>query len=448
MVAQVLNSLAVIFLLIVLFILQKKHIQFNKRVFCALFLGALLGALFHLQDHNNLSSGLAIASTVSTIYIRLLQMIIFPLVAMGILSAITKMSASTHLGRSLGLVIVMLLVTTAIAACVGIFITYVFHIDFHSLNHIIPEQSFLNQLAEKKSSMDPSLLVTLTNLVPTNPFADLAGMRNNSIAATVIFFLFLGFAYLGVNRKYPETGEKFKNGVDVLFTIIMRAVILIIRLTPYGVFGLIFQVFANTNYHDLLSLISFVGASYLAILLMYIVHSIILALNGYNILTYYKKVFPLLTFAFVSRSSAASIPLNIETQTDALGVNSGLASASSAFGAILGQNACAGIYPAMLAIIVAPTVGIDPFSLHFMATLVLVIVLNSLGVAGVGGGATFAAIATFSFFNMPLYIIALLVAIEPVIDMARTSLNINGSLVASLVSAKFTQNINKDIFNS
>ena len=96
-----------------------------------------------------------------------------------------------------------------------------------------------------------------------------------------------------------------------------------------------------------------------------------------------------MSFAFTSRSSAGALPLNIETQTKALGVDDATANFAGSFGLSIGQNGCAGVYPAMLATIVAPTVGIDVFSLQFILMLVAVVTISSFGVAGVGGGATF-----------------------------------------------------------
>lgn len=111
-----------------------------------------------------------------------------------------------------------------------------------------------------------------------------------------------------------------------------------------------------------------------------------------------------------------------------------IANFAATFGATIGQNGCAGIYPAMLAVMVAPTVGIDPFSLGYLATLILVVTISSLGIAGVGGGATFAAIVVLSTLNLPLALVGLLISIEPLIDMGRTALNVNGSMVAGTIT--------------
>ena len=217
----------------------------------------------------------------------------------------------------------------------------------------------------------------------------------------------------------------------------MRLVRFVIRLTPYGVFALMIKMAAISKWEDILSLGSFIVASYIAIILMFIVHGVLLGLSGINPITYFKKALSTLSFAFTSRSSAASIPLNIETQTDKLGNNPVVANFSATFGATIGQNGCAGIYPAMLAVMVAPTVGIDPFTVSYIATLVLVAAISSFGIAGVGGGATFAAIVVLSTLNLPLELVGLLISIEPLIDMGRTALNVNGAMTAGTLSSKW-----------
>lgn len=153
---------------------------------------------------------------------------------------------------------------------------------------------------------------------------------------------------------------------------------------------------------DILKLGSFVVVSYLGLALMFVVHGIILAATGVSPLRFFRKVWPVLTFAFTSRSSAASIPLNIEAQTRRLGVPQSIASFSASFGTTIGQNGCAGLYPAMLAVMVAPAVGIDTFDPLWIATLVAIVTLSSAGVAGVGGGATFAALIVLPAMGLPV----------------------------------------------
>jgi hypothetical protein len=182
-------------------------------------------------------------------------------------------------------------------------------------------------------------------------------------------------------------------------------------------------------------------ASYVAILIMFGVHAVLLAFAGVNVLQYFRKVWPVLTFGFTSRSSAATIPLNVETQIDELKVPSPIANLSASFGATIGQNGCAGIYPAMLAVMVAPTMGVDPTGLTFIAGLAAIIAISSFGVAGVGGGATFAALIVLPAMGFPVTIAALLISIEPLIDMARTALNVNGSMTAGVLTSRILKSL-------
>ena len=196
------------------------------------------------------------------------------------------------------------------------------------------------------------------------------------------------------------------------------------------------KVVATSNSSDMLNLIGFIFASYLAITVMFVIHAILVSLFGVNPKSYFKHIWPVLTFAFTSRSSAATIPLNVEAQVNKLRVPPAIANLSASFGATIGQNGCAGIYPAMLAVMVAPSVGIDPMDINFILSLVAMIVVSSFGIAGVGGGATFAALIVLPSMGLPVTIAALLISIEPLIDMARTALNVSGSMTAGTIASR------------
>ncbi|MNN09428.1 L-cystine uptake protein TcyP [compost metagenome] len=228
----------------------------------------------------------------------------------------------------------------------------------------------------------------------------------------------------------------------------MRLVRLVMKLTPYGVLALMTKVVASSNLDDILKLGSFVVVSYIGLGLMFVVHGVLLALSGVNPLRFFRKVWPVLTFAFTSRSSAASIPLSIEAQTLRLGIPQSIASFAASFGATIGQNGCAGLYPAMLAVMVAPAVGIDPFDPLWIATLVAIVTLSSAGVAGVGGGATFAALIVLPAMGLPVELVALLISVEPLIDMGRTALNVNGSMTAGAITSQMLKQTDKSLLDA
>src|SRR5699024_6793604 len=121
---------------------------------------------------------------------------------------------------------------------------------------------------------------------------------------------------------------------------------------------------------------------------------------------------------------------------------------SASFGATMGQNGCAGIYPAMLAVMIAPTVGIDPLTISFIVPLVLIIGISSFGIAGVGGGATFAALIVLSSLNLPVALAGILISVEALIDMRRTALNVNGSMVTGTLTSKDLNNYDNETFKN
>ena len=278
-----------------------------------------------------------------------------------------------------------------------------------------------------------SLPKLVTSLIPTNIFLDLTGARSVSVIGIVIFTLLAGVALLKVKQDAPQEGEKLSAGINAIQIWVMKMVRIVIALTPYGVMALMAGVFSAYRFEQFASLLGFIAACYLAILMMFIVHALILVLSGNNPVHYFKTVWPVLTFAFVSRSSAASIPLAISAQ-EKFGVQNTIANIAASFGSSMGQNGCAGIYPAIMVAMIAPTIGIDPLSVHFLLAMLPAIALGSIGVAGVGGGGTFAALIVLSTLNFPVALVGIFIAIEPVVDMARTALNVNGSMMSGVLA--------------
>ncbi|OOF71062.1 L-cystine transporter [Rodentibacter caecimuris] len=440
----ILNLVGFVAIVVLLTIIFNKTQKLGTTVFIALILGIVCGISLQIYDKNLIGKTLDWINLVGNGYVKLLQMIVMPLVFISILSAITRLNQASALGKISFSVLSVLLITTAIAAVIGIAMVYIFNLSAEGL--IAGERELAAQIKvesriEQVSNL--SIPAMLLSFIPKNPFAELTGANPTSIISTVIFSAFLGVATLSLSKEDKTLGERITQGIDTLNKLIMRLVRFVIRLTPYGVFALMIKMAAVSQWEDIMSLASFILASYTAILLMFVIHGLLLLFVKINPFNYYKKVMPTLSFAFTSRSSAATIPLNIETQTEKLGNNNVIANFSATFGATIGQNGCAGIYPAMLAVMVAPTAGIDPFTLQYLLTLILVVAISSFGIAGVGGGATFAAIVVLSTLNLPLALVGLLISIEPLIDMGRTALNVNGSMIAGTLSSKWL-NIKKE----
>lgn len=416
--------------------LYRKTEKLGQTVFIGLLLGLLFGAVLQSAfEKPLLDETLDWINVVGNGYVRLLQMIVMPLVFVSILSAIARINQTRSLGKVSVGVLSTLLITTAISAAIGIAMVHLFDVSAAGLivgdRELAAQGKVLDKAGQVSNLTVPAMLVSF---IPKNPFADLTGANPTSIISVVIFSALLGVAALSLGKEDQALGERIAQGVETLNKLVMRLVRFVIRLTPYGVFALMIKMAATSKWADIVNLGNFIVASYAAIALMFVVHGILLFFVKVNPVDYYKKVLPTLSFAFTSRSSAATIPLNIETQTAKLGNNNVIANFAATFGATIGQNGCGGIYPAMLAVMVAPMVGIDPFSFSYILTLISVVAISSFGIAGVGGGATFAAIVVLSTLGLPLELVGLLISIEPIIDMGRTALNVNGAMVAGTIT--------------
>ncbi|MDF9759964.1 L-cystine uptake protein TcyP (sodium:dicarboxylate symporter family) [Peribacillus simplex] len=451
MIGYVFLNLAIMLVLLgVLFYMNKKHISFTKRVFTGLGFGIVFGLLlqyFYEPQSEAIIKSVDWFNIVGSGYVKFLQMIVMPLVFISILSAFTRLKLTSNIGKISVLIIGILLGTTAIAAAVGITSATVFHLEAVQIEQGEAELSRGDQISETYGTIqDKTMPQQILELIPSNPFLDLTGARPTSTISVVIFAAFLGIAYLGVKRKQPDQAEFFAKIVDTLHSIIMRVVTLILRLTPYGILAIMTKTVATSDLDAILKLGKFVGASYVALIVMFLIHLLLLTLAGLNPMVYLRKAFPVLSFAFTSRTSAGALPLNIQTQKQ-LGVSEGIANFAGSFGLSIGQNGCAGIYPAMLAVMIAPTVGIDPLTPSFIAMLIAIVAISSFGVAGVGGGATFAAILVLSAMNLPIALAGLLISVEPLIDMGRTAVNVSGSMTSGILTSKITGDLDKEQFS-
>ena len=446
----IVNVVVLLLLMVGLRMMAKKHVSFSKRVFTGLGLGLIFGFIIHLiygTDSEVTTESIAWFNIVGSGYVKLLQMIVMPLVFISIVGAFTKLKLTKNIGKISILVIGILLGTTAISAAIGIGTSLGFGLDGIELTEGEAEAARNAALEERVVTVEAMTIPQqILDLFPANPFSDLTGARATSTIAVVIFAAFIGIAYLGVKRKEPEHAELFAKIIDALYAVTMRIVTLILRLTPYGILAIITKVAATSNYDAIVKLGKFVIASYVALILVFIVYLLLLAIAKINPVNYVKKALPTLTFAFSSRSSAGTLPLTIKTQTKDLGVSEGIANFAGSFGLTIGQNGCAGVYPAMLAVMVAPAAGIDPLSPGFILTLILVVAISSFGVAGVGGGATFAALIVLSVMNLPIAIVGLLISVEPLIDMGRTALNVSGAMTSGVLTSKATGEFENEVY--
>ncbi len=445
------NISIMIGLLYLLYRFQQQGMSFTKRLFIALGMGLSFGTalqLFYGCTSQVVTESISWFNIVGSGYVGLLKMIVVPLVMVSVICAILKLRGAGSLGKISGYILALFMVTVSVAAVIGILSALGFNLTAEAIDSGAREaargQQLLSTATQVENLSIPNMLISL---IPSNPFLDMTGARSTSIIGVVIFSSLIGVATLSLHRKQPEVAGHFERGVNVAHALVMRIVAMILNFSPFGIAALMTKMVAGSNVQDILNLFSFVLASYSALFAVFAVHLLLIAMTGASPIQFIKKIWPVLTFAFTSRSSSGTLPLTIQTLTKNLGVSEGVANFAATFGTTIGQNGCAGIYPAMLAVMIAPTVGIDPTSLSFIGTLVLTVAIGSFGVAGVGGGATFAALIVLSALDLPVALAGLLISIEPLIDMGRTAINVSGSITTGFVGGRLLEKVNMETFN-
>lgn len=429
-----------------LFVLSKKGKSFNFLVMAGLIGGIVFGGVMRFAlSSEMITATLKYTSVVGSAYTSLLKMMVIPLVFVSIVCAVINQKAGKDLGKTAAIVLAVLLGTAAIAAVVGGGTAVAFGVSAEGLEIGESETARMEAL-ESKAENASSFTDTLLSIIPSNPIYALTGQGSNATLSTVLIAVLFGLGLLGVRTYAPEEAETFTKLMNSLNTLVVEVVMMIIMLTPYGVFALMIKTVAGSDLSSVLRLVTFLLASYVAIILMFVIHGLLVALVGLNPLVYFKKAFTTLVFAFTSRTSAGTLPMTIKTLTEDMGVDSGVANLAGSLSTSIGQNGCAAIYPAIVVMMVAPVVG-QPITLAFFLKTVVVITVASIGIAGVGGGATFAGITVLSALGFPVGIAGLLVGIEPLIDMGRTALNVSDGMVTALVTAKVTGKIDTSVYN-
>lgn len=203
---------------------------------------------------------------------------------------------------------------------------------------------------------------------------------------------------------------------------------------PYGIVALLASTIAGRGLSAILSVGMVVVVIYLALFIQFGIHLLILTGHGLNPWQYVRKGYEPLLFAFTSRSSLGTLPVTLETLTQNLGVSVGTANFVGSLGTTMGMNGCAGIYPAVLAVMLARMTG-TPMDASFYILLLIVITLGSIGIAGIPGTATVAASVTLNGVGLgsAFSYIGPVLGIDPILDMGRTMINVSGTMTTAIV---------------
>ena len=324
----------------------------------------------------------------------------------------------------------------AVASIVGIAFGIFFNVGGDALTNVA---------TEAKAKEIVSVATTLRGLIPGN-LVD--AMVKNNIIGMVIFGAFLGRAIWWIKADEPKVEEFMRKLVNGLHKALMNMALLILDYMPWAVIALLANTIAQKGLDSILSVVHFIFVLYLAIIAQFIIQLIALSINGINPIVYMKKSLALLILAFTSRSSVGCLPVTIETLTQKLGVNQATASFVAGFGTTAGMQGCAGIFPSLLIVYVCHLTG-TAMDFSMIVMTIIVVTLGSLGIAGIPGTATMAASVGLSGVGMAssFSLIGPILAIDPLIDMARTMLNVSGSVTNALIIDKRLGNLDENIYN-
>ncbi|MDO4925473.1 MAG: cation:dicarboxylase symporter family transporter [Turicibacter sp.] len=432
------HTIIMIALLVGLFVLVNKlkgKVKFTNLMIISIFLGLGLGIIIQLiakfpSDPSEISWIKEISSWYGLLgngFMDLLKMIVMPLVLVSIIRVIMNMKED-NLGKLTFKSMGMFFLTTALAATIAIIIGTMFNLGSN-----VEAVNSSEQIREITSLPD-----TIRGLLPSNP---IKAMADGNTVAVVIFATFIGLAIKRLKKKYLEIVKPFIDLVEAFYKIIVSVAITVIKMMPYAIIPLMASTIASRGIKSLLDVVDFILALYLSVAVMFIIHLIIVALSGVNPITYLKNVSRALILAFTSRSSLGTLPVTVECLTDKMNVDSGTASFVTSLGSNMGMNGCAGIYPALVSVMLANMANID-MNFTFYSMLIIVITISSLGIAGIPGTATMAVSVVISGIGLGEYfpLVGAVIAIDPILDMARTMLNVNGTMAISVVVDKSLKN--------
>lgn len=435
--------LVLIGLFVIMHQLQKRKVNFSVRMIVGTGLGLVLGFFIQVLSgfSNNPLDIRFVAETTSWYsligngFIDLIRMLVIPLVMVSITHVILNMKEGTNIGTLTKNTIIVTMIMVVIAVIVGIVVGLFFKVG--SGMRVTGGDA---QIKEVKTVVD-----TLRGLLPANPFK---AMVDVNIIALVIVAAFLGMGAKRMSKKYFDIVKPFYDLINALQKIIMSIAMTIIKYMPYAVIALLANTIAQRGIASIIDVGIFIGALYVAVIIMFIIQLVAIALFGINPLMYIKKGLPVMVLAFTSRSSVGTLPMTIETLTEKMGVTEGTASFVAGFGSTAGMQGCAGLFPALLLVFVANVQGI-PIDVTYIAMTIIVVAIGSLGIAGIPGTATMAASVALSGVGLAssFPLVSPILAIDPIIDMGRTLINVTGAMTNAMIVDKMMHQMNMEHYN-
>lgn len=409
--------------------------SFSIQIIISLVVGIILGWIaLKIGPHKDQSPNalMVILDTIATSFVTLLRAIVPPLILTAIIASVVNLQGVKNAARLAAKTILWFAITSFIAVSVGIALGVILRPGVQT--------SVAAELAKEPAKVG-SWLDFLKGIIPSN-YLGVGASTNitDNVATTTLGFdalqiIVIAFAIGIAALKVGESAQSFIDFNKAALKIVQKILWWIIRLAPIGTVGLIGRAIATYGWGSLSSLATYTFTIYLGLaIVLFLVYPTILALNKLSISAFFKSTWPALQLAFVSRSSMGTMPVTERITHESLGVPREYTSFAVPLGATTKMDGCAAIYPAVSAIFVAQFFGVH-LSLSDYLLIIVVAVFGSAATAGVTGAIVMLTL-TLSTLNLPLEGVGLLLAIDPILDMGRTAVNVAGQMLVPSVVAK------------
>ena len=407
----------------------------TRNILLGMLFGFLTGALFFYVNvfPDNLTDFLTkyVFNLGSAIFINLLKLLIVPLVFFSLVSGISSLTSMKSLGNITFKTIGLYLGTTAIAVSLSLIIGSIFKPGSGYSSNIAPPENL---------PQGQGIYETILDIFPSNI---IEAMANNQMLAVVFFSILFGLALNKTNHltnNFSESFEKFN-------TVFMQLVLMIISFAPIGVFCLIGKFVITDGFDIFQAAFKYVLLLILVLVIhAFITYSFILKIfTNLNIFTFFGKMKDVAIFAFSTSSSAATIPVTLKTVQDDLGVNKNVSSFVVPVGATINMDGTA-IMQGMATIFIAQMSGIDLTFFQYIQVVILAVV-TSIGTAAVPSAGTITLVIILQQFGLPLEAIGIILAVDRILDMLRTSVNVTGDAAVACIVANSEGLLDKNLFN-
>ena len=417
--------------------MKKKKRSLTTKIFIGLILGLIAGIIVYQLPAGTFKDDVlinGIFQLVGQVFLRGIMMMVVPLVFISLVNGAASMGDVKKLGRVGVRTILFYLITTALAVSIALALGYFLKpgtgLDLEAIEQV-----------ETTVSEKTPLVQILYEMIPKNP---IAAMSEGNMLQIIVFAIITGIGLSALGDKAKTIIQIFEQ----LNELVMKMVGYVMLIAPIGVFGLIAKTFATVGYSALVPLLKYVATVYIGLIIHagLVYSGMLKGFTGLSPKKFYKKFAPAMSVAFSTASSNATVPINLEITEKKLGVSKNIAAFTIPLGATINMDGTA-IMQGVATFFIAQVYGI-PLGIGGILTVVLTATLASIGTAGVPGAGAIMLSMVLQSVGLPIEGVGLIMGIDRLVDMGRTTVNITGDSVCTIIVAKKEGELDESVFNS